>query len=86
MIHGTKRLSLLIEASKKRTLIALAFICLPSASAHAENTDRAVQRNPDQVLLVCNSNSPTSKAIAGDYAKKRHIQNVLWRFGVRIQH
>jgi len=77
MIHGTKRLSLPRAASKWRTLFAAAFLCLPSVLAHAENTVGPSKRNPDQVLLVCNTDSPTSQAIVGDYAKKRQIQNVL---------
>jgi uncharacterized protein (TIGR03790 family) len=35
------------------------------------------RRSPDQVLLVVNENSPVSKAIAGDYALKREVRNVL---------
>ena len=37
----------------------------------------AGQRSPDQVLLVFNANSPISKAIADDYACKRHVTNIL---------
>jgi len=36
-----------------------------------------IKRQPGEVLLVYNSQSPTSKAIADDYAAKRGIQNVL---------
>ncbi len=35
------------------------------------------RRSPDQVLLVCNTDSPTSRAIAGAYAHERHIQHRL---------
>ncbi len=42
--------------------------------AHAGNTGK---RNPDEVLLVVNTNSPISLAIASDYALKRQIKNVL---------
>jgi uncharacterized protein (TIGR03790 family) len=35
------------------------------------------QRTPDQVLLVSNSASPISVAVARDYAVKRHVSNVL---------
>ena len=31
--------------------------------------------SPDEVLLVCNYDSPASKEIASDYAQKRHINN-----------
>jgi uncharacterized protein (TIGR03790 family) len=34
-------------------------------------------RNPDEVLLVWNANSPVSKAIAMDYASKRQVTNML---------
>ena len=37
----------------------------------------ATTRSPDEVLLVVNLNSPVSQAIAGDYAYKRKIKNVL---------
>ncbi len=37
----------------------------------------AGQRSPDQVLLIFNANSPVSKAIANDYASKRHVTNML---------
>jgi uncharacterized protein (TIGR03790 family) len=35
------------------------------------------RRSPDQVLLVVNENSPVSQAIAGDYARKRQVRNLL---------
>jgi len=34
-------------------------------------------RSPDEVLLVKNDNSPVSRAIAGDYAAKRHVSNLV---------
>jgi uncharacterized protein (TIGR03790 family) len=37
----------------------------------------AVQRSPDEVLLVVNANSPVSLAIGDDYARKRNIMNRL---------
>jgi uncharacterized protein (TIGR03790 family) len=37
----------------------------------------ATKRSPDEVLLVVNADSPISQAIAGDYARKRKIKNVL---------
>jgi uncharacterized protein (TIGR03790 family) len=35
------------------------------------------KRRPDQVLLVVNEDSSVSKAIAADYALKRHVENIL---------
>jgi uncharacterized protein (TIGR03790 family) len=35
------------------------------------------RRSPDQVLLVVNENSPVSRAIADDYALKRHVSDIL---------
>lgn len=34
-------------------------------------------RSPDEVLLVCNTNSPISRAIADDYAQLRHVRHRL---------
>jgi uncharacterized protein (TIGR03790 family) len=36
-----------------------------------------VKHSPDQVLVVVNSASPTSRAIAADYVQKRKIKNVV---------
>lgn len=77
MIRGMKRLSLFVETSKKRILIILALLCLAPMLAHAKDTSAPAKRGPDQVLLVCNTDSPVSRAIADDYAQKRHINNVL---------
>jgi uncharacterized protein (TIGR03790 family) len=57
--------------------VALAFFGQfpPFARAGDKNTPR--KRIPDEVLLVVNENSPASKSIAGDYAKKRRIKNIL---------
>jgi uncharacterized protein (TIGR03790 family) len=35
------------------------------------------RRTPDEVLVVLNTSSPTSTAIAHDYAQKRNVKNVL---------
>lgn len=35
------------------------------------------KRSPDQVLVVVNTASPTSRAIAADYVRKRQIKNIL---------
>ncbi|MDB6015559.1 MAG: hypothetical protein JWR19_48 [Pedosphaera sp.] len=42
--------------------------------AHAGN---ATKRSPDQVLVVFNTNSPVSQAIADDYTHKRKIKNLF---------
>jgi uncharacterized protein (TIGR03790 family) len=42
--------------------------------AHAGN---ATRRTPDQVLVVFNANSPVSRAIVDDYARKRKVTNML---------
>lgn len=44
-------------------------------SAKAE--DKPIKHSPDEVLVVYNSNSPISRSIASDYARKRNITNVL---------
>ena len=43
----------------------------------AANSTGPQKRSPDQVLLVVNESSPVSKAIAADYARKRHVKNIL---------
>jgi uncharacterized protein (TIGR03790 family) len=35
------------------------------------------ERGPAEVLLVVNDRSPISRAIAGDYARQRHVSNIL---------
>jgi uncharacterized protein (TIGR03790 family) len=62
-------------ASKVPFLIILAFCFLLPQSAHAQATGVAHRRSPDEVLLLCNANSPVSRAIAEDYAQKRHIKH-----------
>jgi uncharacterized protein (TIGR03790 family) len=42
--------------------------------AHAGDANK---RSPDQVLVVFNTNSPVSQAIASDYAQKRNVKNLL---------
>lgn len=46
-------------------------------SAAAADGKAPAKRSPDVVLLVFNANSPISKAIADDYAAKRHVKNVV---------
>lgn len=45
--------------------------------AYAGNETLPRRRSPDEVLLVVNQNSPVSKEIAGDYASKRRVKNIL---------
>jgi uncharacterized protein (TIGR03790 family) len=57
--------------------IHFAFLGLLPLLTLAGNPNVPQKRSPDQVLLVVNENSPVAKAIAGDYALKRHIRNIL---------
>ncbi len=61
------------STTKGRFILMLVFSLLAS-SAYAGN---AIQRSPDQVLVVVNTNSPVSQAIANDYAQKRNVKNLL---------
>jgi uncharacterized protein (TIGR03790 family) len=63
-------------------LLTLAFCLLTSVAAYSQKTAPAPRRNPDQVLLLCNANSPVSQDIADDYAQKRHIHH---RLSIRCQ-
>jgi len=47
-------------------------IVAPAATAEAPR-----RRSPDEVLLLCNVKSPISRAVADDYAQKRHIRHRL---------
>ena len=61
----------------------LALSCLLPLSAYAQKSGDAEKRggarrrSPDEVLLLCNTNSPVSRSIADDYAQKRHIKHRL---------
>ncbi len=72
-----KKLGLLERDFIQWTLFAL----LPLL-AFAGNENAPQKRSPGQVLLVVNESSPVSKAIAGDYARKRHVRNII---GVQCQ-
>jgi uncharacterized protein (TIGR03790 family) len=63
----------LLKNTKNGLLLIWAFLFL-LPSAHAGNPKK---RSPNEVLLVLNANSPISRAIANDYAAKRHVRNVL---------
>jgi uncharacterized protein (TIGR03790 family) len=60
-----------------RNVIRLAFFGLLPLLAFAGNDNVPQKRSPGQVLLVVNQNSPISKAIAADYALKRHVKNII---------
>ena len=58
---------------RRFTLALLILTCVPALSSAATPP----RRTADQVLLVSNSASPVSTAIANDYAMKRGVKNVL---------
>jgi len=47
------------------------------AAVAASASGQARRRTSDEVLLLCNTNSPISRSVADDYAEKRHIRNRL---------
>ena len=51
-------------------------LIFPLFLSHAD-AGGALKRSPDQVMLVVNTSSPVSRAIADDYAVKRKITNIL---------
>lgn len=55
----------------------MALCMLASLSAQGQKTAAPRRRSPNEVLLLCNMNSPVSRNIADDYAQKRHINNRL---------
>jgi uncharacterized protein (TIGR03790 family) len=61
----------------KRDFIFLAFLGLLPLAVFADNSGIPQRRGPGQVLVVVNENSPASKAIADDYARKRHVKNLV---------
>jgi uncharacterized protein (TIGR03790 family) len=52
---------------------------MPDAEAGADTGASLYppRRSPDEVLVVLNTSSPTSMAIAQDYAQKRNVKNIL---------
>jgi uncharacterized protein (TIGR03790 family) len=64
---------LFFKNAKDNFLLILAFSFL-APWAHAGNPKK---RSPDEVLVVLNVNSPISRAVADDYAAKRHVKNIL---------
>src|ERR1700722_7407840 len=61
----------------KQNFIWLTLFGLLPLFAFASNENVARKRSPKEVLLVVNENSPISKAIAKDYALKRHVKNII---------
>lgn len=75
MIHPRgKRFASLLAASCQ--WLSLCLVLTISARA-GENPHRVAKRTPAEVLVVFNANSPISKAIADDYAARRHVKNIL---------
>jgi len=66
-------------AFKRRQQISrsLVLVLVFLMSWSAGRADTPVRRSADQVLLVVNTASPISQAIAGDYSLKRHVTNIL---------
>jgi uncharacterized protein (TIGR03790 family) len=62
-----------------KNFILFLILSLSWSCAYAGN---AIKRSPAEVLLVVNTNSPISLAIADDYARKR---NIVHRLSVRCQ-
>ena len=61
-----------------RRLLILCLLTWSSWRVQATETPhRIAKRRASEVLLVRNENSPVSKSIAGDYASKRHVRDVL---------
>ncbi len=52
-------------------------LLLLAGTLAAQDAGTPLKRSSDVVLLVCNGNSPVSKAVADDYANKRKVKNVL---------
>lgn len=58
-------------------LLLAADLSFPSATAAGQTLRPVRKRTAAEVLVVFNANSPVSKAIADDYAAKRHASNIL---------
>ncbi len=60
-------------------LSAIALLCLGFAITWGPpaQAEPPAKRSPDEVLVVYNSNSPTSTAIAHDYQAKRQVKNAV---------
>lgn len=62
---------------QKRNFILLTLFGLLALPAFGGDENGPRKRSADEVLLVVNENSPISKAIAEDYARKRQVRNVV---------
>jgi uncharacterized protein (TIGR03790 family) len=58
-------------------LLATALFCVLTAGPSAACAGEPRTRTADEVLLVYNQNSRISKAVAEDYAHRRHVKNVV---------
>ncbi len=61
----------------RRTVLLGLFLLFLAPALKAEDAGAPRKRGPDEVLLVYNENSPISRAVAEDYAKKRQVKNVI---------
>lgn len=60
-----------------RLLLKLIACCFLALFASVARPDPARKRSPNEVLLICNAQSPVSVRIANEYALKRHITHRL---------
>ena len=66
-----------METFRTRLLVFLSLVGFLPLLGHAGNRSTLPKRDPAQVLIVFNADSPVSKAIAEDYAAKRQVRNLL---------
>ena len=64
------------QRSIRTLFVLMGLLAGPFFLSRAE-ADGAIKRTPDEVLLVVNTGSPVSQAIAADYAVKREIAHIL---------
>jgi uncharacterized protein (TIGR03790 family) len=57
--------------------VVLAFLAFTTACGDSVKSEPPVRRSPDEVLVVYNSNSPISIALAHDYQAKRKVKNAV---------
>jgi len=60
-----------------RTLVMAAGLWILALSQGSARPPIQQKRSPEEVLLLCNTNSAVSQHIADDYARKRHIKHRL---------
>jgi uncharacterized protein (TIGR03790 family) len=66
-----------METVRKEAFVLLSLVWFLPSLACAESRGNVQKRRPDQVLIVFNADSSVSRAIAEDYAGKRHVRNLL---------